>query len=347
MIKPNNLKTGDKVAIVSLSSGLAGEEKFKHRYELGKKRLEEDFGLEIITMPNALKGLKFNYENPEARAKDLMDAFKDKSIKGIISNIGGDDTIRLLPYIDYDVIKNNPKVFLGYSDTTVNHFMMYKAGLQSFYGPCVLCDFAENVEMHEYTKKYVQEVLFKGNKNIEITSSPYWTSELLGWHIAENDNTKRKLEKEERGYEVLQGTGVVEGELLGGCIDTFPGIIGTEIWPDKEEWRGKILFIETSEEHLKPDRVKRILRSLHSQGILEVINGIIIGKPKDETYYEEYKEMYKEFFEIEAERTDLPIMYNLNFGHASPLCILPYGLRVRVDCDNKKVILLEEAVITA
>jgi muramoyltetrapeptide carboxypeptidase LdcA involved in peptidoglycan recycling len=82
-------------------------------------------------MPNALKGIKYLDEHPEARASDLMDAFRDKEIKAIFSAIGGDDSIRLLPYIDFDVIKNNPKIFTGFSDTTSNHMMMYKAGLVS------------------------------------------------------------------------------------------------------------------------------------------------------------------------------------------------------------------------
>lgn len=90
-------------------------------------------------MPNALKGSDFVLEHPELRAKDLMDAFKDDSIKAIICAIGGNDTYKLLPYIDYEVIRNNPKIFMGYSDTTVNHLMMNKAGLVSFYGPTIMC----------------------------------------------------------------------------------------------------------------------------------------------------------------------------------------------------------------
>ena len=152
MIKPARLKKGDKVAIVSLSSGIAGDTLFYHRYELGKKRLEDNFGLNVITMPNALLGSEELYLHPELRAKDLMDAFKDKEIKAIFCNLGGDDTVRLLPYIDYEIIKNNPKIFMGYSDTTINHFMLQKAGIVSYYGPCVMAELAENVEMHKYTE---------------------------------------------------------------------------------------------------------------------------------------------------------------------------------------------------
>lgn len=204
MIKPKKLKKGDKVAIVSLSSGLAGEEMFRHRYELGKKRLEQ-LGFNVVTMKNALKGIEYLYNHPEKRAEDFMEAILDKDIKGIICNIGGDDTIRLLPYIDFEAIANNPKVFMGYSDTTINHFMMQKAGVVSYYGPAVMTDFAENNNMHTYTLKYINEVLLENREDIVIKSSDKWTSEYLDWAIEENDNIFRKMNEEKYGYEVLQG----------------------------------------------------------------------------------------------------------------------------------------------
>jgi peptidase U61 LD-carboxypeptidase A len=204
MIKPKKLKKGDKVAIVSLSSGLAGEEMFIHRYELGKKRLEQ-LGFNVVTMKNALKGIEYLYNHPEKRAEDFMEAILDKDIKGIICNIGGDDTIRLLPYIDFKAIANNPKVFMGYSDTTINHFMMQKAGVVSYYGPAVMTDFAENNNMHTYTLKYINEVLLENMEDIVIKSSDKWTSEYLDWAIEENDNISRKMNEEKYGYEVLQG----------------------------------------------------------------------------------------------------------------------------------------------
>lgn len=204
MIKPKKLKKGDKVAIVSLSSGLAGEEMFRHRYELGKKRLEQ-LGFNVVTMKNALKGIEYLYNHPEKRAEDFMEAILDKDIKGIICNIGGDDTIRLLPYIDFEAIANNPKVFMGYSDTTINHYMMQKAGVISYYGPAVMTDFAENNNMHTYTLKYINEVLLENREDIVIKSSDKWTSEYLDWAIEENDNIARKMNEEKYGYEVLQG----------------------------------------------------------------------------------------------------------------------------------------------
>lgn len=340
---PKRLEKGDKVAIVSLSSGLLGEENFIHKYHIAKERLEKEFGLEAVVMPNALKGVEFVYNHPDLRAKDLMDAFKDPSIKGIICAIGGEDTIRLLPYIDYDVIRNNPKIFMGYSDTTINHFMMQKTGLVSFYGPSIMTDFGEYVKMFDYTKNAVLNILFNDATGLEIKSSEYWSSDFIPWGI-ENINKQKELRKEMHGYEVLQGNGLVTGKVIGGCIDVFMMAVGTEIWPTKEEWQDKILLIETSEEKMSPSYLTWFLRNLGAQGIFKLVKGIIVGKPAEEAYYEEYKDsIIKVLKEYNCET--LPVLYNINIGHSYPTGIIPLGTDIEVDFDNKKIILLESPTI--
>ena len=345
MLKPPRLKPGNTVAIVSLSSGIGGETTFMHRYEIGKKRLEEVFGLNVVVMPNALKGIEYLDKHPEARAADLMAAFNNPDISGIICMIGGDDTIRLLEYIDFDIIRDNPKVFMGYSDTTANHFMLRMAGLVSFYGPCILMEFAENAAMHEYTRHYIQSVLFEPAEQLAIEPSPVWTGEFLDWANADNNNIARKMTGDERGYELLQGNGIARGRLLGGCIDVFPMVIGTKIWPAPEEWDNTILFVETSEECPAPNEIKYILRGMAAQGIFGRISGVVVGKPAGEKYYDEYKQVLTKVIGQESGRSDLPILYNVNFGHTSPICILPYGIMAEIDCAKKTLKLLEPAVI--
>jgi len=345
MIKPQKLAKGDTVAIVSLSSGMGGDPAFIHRYKIGKQRLETEFGLNVVTMPNALKGIEYLDNHPEARAADLMAAFKDDSIKAIICMIGGDDTVRLLEYIDFDVIKRNPKIFMGFSDTTANHFMMHKAGLVSFYGPSILASFAENVAMHDYAKHYIQSVLFKPVAELPIEPSPVWTSEFLEWADEANNKVQRAMTKDNRGYELLQGEGIAKGRLLGGCIDVFPMIMGTKIWPIPQEWDDTILFLETSQDFPSPNDVKYILRGIAAQGIISRISGILFGKPINEKYYEEYKQVLLQVMGKEAKRPDLPILYNINFGHASPICILPYGIMAEINCSKKSLRLLEAAVV--
>jgi len=295
-------------------------------------------------MPNSLKGSEYLDKYSEARAEDMMNAFKNKEIKAIFSNIGGDDTLRLLPLIDFDVIKNNPKIFMGYSDTTVNHFMCYKAGLTSFYGPSILAEFAENVEMHDYTIKSIEKTLFSSKPVGDIKASKQWTSEWLTWEKKENSKIKRKLNKENRGYEILQGRGKIRGKLIGGCIEVLDWLRGTILWPELYEWENIILFLETSEDQPSPDYIRWYLRSLNAVGIFKKINGIIIGKPRDEKYYEEYKDQYLKVIRDEAKRDDLPIMYNLNFGHTSPIFILPYGVEAEIECDNDKFKINEAGV---
>lgn len=344
MIKPKRLKCGDKVAIVSLSWGGLGDTDLIHKYHIAKSRLENDFGLVAVPMPHALKGSEFVANHPELRAKDLMAAFEDPSIAAIFCAIGGDDTIRTLPYINFDVICSNPKIFMGYSDSTINHLMMYKAGLVSFYGPSVMCEFGEYVKMFDYTKRAVADMLFKDTTNYLIDPSREWSNDWVMWE-EKNINVPHTLQPDKHGYEVLQGSRTVSGRLLGGCIDVFTMASGTAIWPPLDRWEGAILFIETSEDKPSPDFVKWILRNLAAQGILKVLNGIMVGKPQGEMFYEEYKSVIKKVVADEELLTDLPIFYNVNFGHAKPIGVLPYGIMTQLDCQNKTITLLESATI--
>lgn len=341
MIKPKRLQKGDKIAIVSLSWGGLGDASLIHKYNIAKERLERDFGLEVTSMPHALKGSEFVYSNPQLRAKDLMDAFMDPSIKGIFCAIGGDDSIRLLPYIDYEIIRNNPKIFMGYSDTTVTHFMMNKAGVVSFYGPSVMAEFGEYVQMFDYTESSVKNILFEDSKGYEIPSCDYWSDDHVAWS-EENVNIKKKTRPEEHHYEVLSGSGVITGQLLGGCIDVFPMIVGTRIWPGHDEWKDKILLVETSEDKPSPDLITYYLRNLGAQGILNIIKGIVVGKPQDEQFYEEYKEVYRTVLN-EFDCQSLPVIYNVNIGHAIPIGTLPLGIEYEIDLDRKTIRLLESA----
>lgn len=348
MHKPYQLSPGDKVAIVSLSSGILGEAFCKHQIELGKKRLKE-FGLEGVFMPNALRGIEYLKSHPEARAEDLKTAFLDDSIKGIICVIGGDDTYRLLPYLMEDQtfikkVKESPKLFTGYSDTTINHLMFYKLGMATFYGPNFLCDLAELGEhMLPYTKAAFE--LYLKNEIPVIQSSDYWYEERTDFS-AEVVGEERVSHLETRGYELLQGPQKFQGRLLGGCIESLYDTISNNryedekavcekygIFPSLEEWQDKILFLETSEEKPSPEELERELIALKEKGIFEVINGILVGKPQDETYYEAYKEVYCKV----VDNADLPIVYNVNFGHAHPKCIIPYGIEAEVNMQNKTI----------
>lgn len=146
---PRGLRRGDKVAAVSPSWG--GPAVFPDRYQAGKRQFEAIFGVEVVEMPHTLAPADYVAHHPKARAADLMQAFSDTSIAGIVATIGGDDSIRLLPHLDLDVLRQNPKVFIGFSDTTALHFACITAGLRSFYGPSLMAGFAENGGMHRFS----------------------------------------------------------------------------------------------------------------------------------------------------------------------------------------------------
>ena len=344
--KPKSLNKGDKVAIVSLSSGMLGEEFCSHQVELGTKRLRE-MGLEPVFMPHSLKGIKYLSENPNKRAEDLKLAFKDDEIKGIICAIGGEDGFKIFPYLMEDeefkeLVKNNPKIFTGFSDTTHHHLMMYKFGMQSFYGPSFLTDIAElDKNMLEYTKNHFKT--YFGEMVNGIKSSDIWYEERKEFS-EKNLGIARNSHKEEHGFELLQGKKQFSGELLGGCVESIYSLLSGdryveqkeisekyEIFPTLEEWKGKILFLETCEDKTKPEKLEIMLDRIKETGIFEVVNGVFVGKPQDECYYEEYKEILKKVIGNEK----LPILYNINFGHAYPRCVLPYGALAEYDDDEK------------
>lgn len=245
LIKPNKLKPGDTVAAITLSWGGAGL--YPDRYDVGVSRLNEMFGLNVVAAKHAKCTPDWIYQNPQARAADLMDAFANPDIKGIFSIIGGDDSIRLLPYIDYDVIRKHPKILLGFSDTTVTHFVCLKAGLGTFYGPAILTAFAENITMHQYTIESLKKCLFS---NEPIGALPEnregWTAEFLDWGVTANQKISRQLNPCD-SWRYIQGSGKANGQLIGGCVEVLQMINGTEIWPDQSVWNNSILFLETSE----------------------------------------------------------------------------------------------------
>lgn len=345
MIKPKHLEKGDTVAIVSLSAGTLGEPWAIHKLGIAKKRLEEDYGFKVVVMPNALKGRQYLYEHPEARAADFMQAFRDPQIKAVFNAIGGDDTIRLLPYIDFEVLKNNPKIFTGFSDTTSDHMMLWKAGIVSYYGASVMTNFSEYVKINDYTSEMIRKTLIEPEDSLDIPSAPYFydDEDPKIWWSEENINTLRPYHEEPDGYEILQGEGAVEGRLLGGCLDVFIELLGTSLWPTLDEWKDKIMFLETSEEDMSVDCLTWLLRNFAAQGIFDVIKGIIVGKPARRSKREPYKEAYRKVVGFEAGHPEIPILFNVNFGHAEPIGIIPYGVLARLDADRKSLTLLEKA----
>ncbi len=334
------------VTIISLSSGIAGEEPVRYELEIGLKRLKE-YGLNVRFTPNALKGVKYIKDHPEKRAEDLLWAFNDPDTDMILCTIGGDDTYRLLPYLfDGGELAGvaSDKVFLGFSDTTVNHFMLYKVGVSSFYGQSFLSDICElSHEMLPYTKKAFEELIMTGRIS-QIKPSDVWYEERKEYGKAQVGIPLK--EHPDHGFELLQGEPVFSGKILGGCIctmyDMFDGGRYADmpemckkygLFPDREEWKGKILLLESSEEKPEPQKYRKALEYIKDAGVFDVVSGVLVGKPMDNTYAAEYKALLTEV----TDDPGLPIVFNINTGHAMPRCIIPFGKEAVVDVQKQVI----------
>jgi muramoyltetrapeptide carboxypeptidase LdcA involved in peptidoglycan recycling len=344
LIKPRKLAPGDTVAAVSLSWGGPGA--IPARYEIGKRQFSAEFGVAVVETRHALRDPAWLADNPEARANDLMEAFANPSIHGIISTIGGDDSVRLLPFVDRSVIAANPKVFLGYSDTTVSHLACYAAGLTSFYGPAFMAGFAENCGMHQYLVDSVRKTLFSSDAIGLVTPNQGgWTVEHLDWQDPANQQRRRQLAPADP-WRFLQGRGAVGGRLIGGCIEVLNWLRGTSVWPALSAFDGAILFLETSEEGPSPTVVERELRVYAAMGILGRIGGLLFGRPGGNVPTETFARYDTAILRAvrEAGRDDLPIVTGMDFGHTDPLFVLPYGVMARIDCDRRQFLITEAGV---
>ena len=334
------------VGIVSLSSGIIGEEFIQFEVEIGLRRLRE-YGLKVKFMPNALKGIDYIREHPEKRAEDLLQAFRDPEIDMILCAIGGDDTFRLLPYLfDHDELREavSQKVFLGFSDTTINHFMLHKVGLNTFYGQSFLADVCElGPEMLPYSRRYFEELISTGGVR-EIVPSDIWYGERE--NFTPEQVGKELTSHPDRGFELLQGPAVFSGKILGGCIDSMYDFFNGEryadmpllcekygLFPALEDWRGHILLLESSEEKMPPEKYRRALEYFKEKGVFDVVSGVLVGKPMDETYVEEYK---RHLIDVIGDPR-LPVVCNINIGHAEPRCIIPFGVEAVVDVEKQVI----------
>lgn len=215
MIKVKKIKPGSRIAIISPSSGLPFL--FPDIYELGLKNLKDTFGFEIVEMPTARMSPEELYNNPKIRANDINQAFEDDSIDGIVTSIGGYESVRILEYLDIDTILNHPKFIMGFSDaSTFLSYLNYR-GMITFYGPSVMAGFAQlNYLPKEFTK-HIETILF--SNDIPYSYKPYakWTDGYKDWSNKETIGECTEFYDNDSGYILLQGNQVIEGYLWGGC----------------------------------------------------------------------------------------------------------------------------------
>lgn len=341
-VKPRRLRTGDTVAVVSTSWG--GPHVYPHVFDQGLTVLRDRFGLHIKEYPTTRMSPSELATKPQQRATDLNAAFADKSVSAVIASIGGDDSARILRYLDSDVIRANPKILLGYSDTSTQLVFCHDLGLVTFNGPSIMAGFAQLLNFPE-AETHIRKMLFEPDDTLLYEPFPQWTSGYAIWKEAGNAGRVKEL-KPHDGWRWLNGSGVHTGRLFGGCFDVLEFLKGTRHWPAEEFWRDRIIFLETSGDKPSIDQVRQWLFNYGGQGVFDQAAGLLIGRAHGYTDAEkaELDQMIVKTVVQQFGASALPIITNMDFGHTDPQWLLPIGINAELDCAQETFRLLEAAV---
>jgi muramoyltetrapeptide carboxypeptidase len=314
IINPPRLKSGDKLAIVAPGSYISEEELQDSIKNLNQLGFETTYSEKILLQSGYFAG------TDKERADDLMEKFSDKSVKGIVCARGGYGCSRILPLLDYDVIRANPKVLIGYSDITALLYGIYsKAGLIAFHGPVGTSTF------NDYSVNNFKKVLMKSERTSLFTNS---TS-------GEDENIYGVTT-------IVKGKG--KGRLVGGNLSIMVSLIGTEFDVD---YSNKLIFIEEIGE--EPYRIDRMLTQMIQSGKFKSASGIMMGifrkcevKEEDASFSKSFNLM--EVLKDRFGRLKIPVVYGMSFGHVKDKFTIPFGALAELDAGKQTFTLLEKAV---
>ncbi|WP_078381196.1 S66 family peptidase [Sutcliffiella halmapala] len=317
---PANLREGDEVRIIAPSTthSILSEENI----ELSTRRLEE-LGLKVTFGKNINEKNSLLTSSIKSRLEDLHDAFNDTNVKAILTTIGGFQANQLLSYIDYDLIKKNPKIFCGYSDITALSNAIYaKTGLVTYSGPH-FSTFGMK-KGFEYTHEYFVRAFLEDSDNIQLYPSTEWSNDT--WYL---DQEKREFYRNE-GYLIVH-EGQCEGTIIGGNLCTLNLLQGTEFMPSLE---GSILFLE-DDELVNPRTFDRDLQSLIHQPGFAGVKGLVIGRFEKGSNFS--NDILIDIISTKKELANLPVIANADFGHTSPMFTFPIGGEAQVSIKQGKV----------
>lgn len=305
IIKPKSLPRGSTIAVISP----AGATPDANAFTQGVALLEAA-GYRVKLMPNAQNKRMYLAGTDAERLADLHAAFADPDVDGILCARGGYGCMRLLPYLDFERVRQNPKVFIGFSDITALLVPFYqRTGLVGFYGPMLTSNLV-------HQEPFSQAELFK------LVSRPAKTPLL----IANQDQYQAYL------------PGVAEGRLIGGNLSLLSALCGTPFQP---ETRGHILFIEDWKE--KYYSLDRQFQQLKMAGVFERITGLLLCDFSD---IEPEPEMnLSDFLKELTGFLGVPVGYGFSVGHGEQTATLPIGCQARFDAENGMLTLLESPII--
>jgi muramoyltetrapeptide carboxypeptidase len=343
-ITPRALEKGDTIAFISPSSRV--NTLFSRRIQKATSFFQ-DRGFKIkITYNETLPS--DHLSAIQLRCSELHSAFSDPDVKAIICTIGGLSANELLPHLDYDLIRNNPKIFCGYSDITILHHAFFtQCGLRTFYGPAVIPEFGEASGPIEFTAEHFFTMVMDRVEKQSIPQSATHVMEFKNWLSVDEDNEPRALIPAPR-WKWLK-SGEVQGRLFGGCLPSLVQLCGTKYLAD---YTGRILLLELPEGD-KPgtpfslDAARSAMADLRNAGVLEKIAGMVVGRPY--MYDEKTTAAFEKMVVDQSYGLNIPILASVDTGHSDPMLTLPLDAMVALDSEaeeHEQFVVLEQVVKT-
>lgn len=284
---------------------------------------------------------------PQERAADIHAAFADPDIKAVIATIGGDDQITVLPFLDRELIRANPKPFFGMSDNTNLLAYLYNTGIVGFHGATVMTALGRPVAMDPLTAESLRAALFTSGE-YELRPAERWNDVNRDWA----DPATFDSEPETRpgtGWTWLNADRVVEGRGWGGCLEILAWLLmaDREISHDLTVYDGGVVLLETSEELPSGEEVFRTLRNMGERGLLQRFSALLMGRAKTwsferpnspeegDRYAAEQREAVQRA--LRAYAPGLMTVFDVDFGHTDPQLVIPYGGSIRVDGPDRRI----------
>lgn len=317
-IFPAKLKIGDEVRVIAPSRSMS---MISEETQMVANQRFEQIGLKLSFGRHIQESDDFTSTSITARVEDIHDAFQDNKVKAIFTVIGGFNSNQLLDSLDWELIKQNPKILCGYSDITALQNAIYaKTGLVTYSGPHY-SSFGDK-KSFDYTLEYLKKCLFS-DKPFEITPSDKWSDD--PWY-------KNQDEREfiNNAGPMIINRGKAEGKLLGGNLCTLNLLQGTQYFPNLE--KNTILFIEDDYDS-HPVNFDRDLQSLIHQPGFENVKGLVIGRFQKKSNFTD--DLLTQIIRTKKALEKLPVVANVDFGHTTPMITYPIGGKVRFGADDK------------
>jgi len=315
LLIPEKLNEGDTIGIVSPASAIFESEP----YTIAKESFEA-MGLKVKFGKNTKNRYGHLAGTDEERAEELNEMFRDISVKAIIALRGGSGSARILNKLDYDLIKKNPKIFIGYSDITALHLAIFeKTGLVTFHGPVAVSAW------NNFSYNHLKKLLFE-KKTLTFTNPSEKGNELV--------TTKNRIR--------TINSGIGKGQLLGGNLSVLTGIIGSTYFP--KNWKGKILYIEDIGEKIYA--VDRMMTQIQLAGVFDQISGFIFGKCTDcDPGGSGYGSLtMEEVIDHYIKPLNIPAFSGAMIGHIDNNITIPNGIEAEINADSGTIKLLTPAV---